>query len=58
MFTTECSNPWAKNTNTGIHVVAILPMVDVELMESTMARQTIQLHSMAFTKTVTSPAKP
>ena len=58
MLTTECSKPCAKKIRIGIQAVAILPMVEVVLMASTTARQTIQLHSIALTNTVTMPAKP
>src|ERR1022692_257182 len=58
MLTTECSKPWAKKIRIGIQAVAILPMMEVVPMASTTARQTIQLHSIALTNTVTMPAKP
>ena len=58
MLTTECSKPWAKKTKTGIQAQAILPITELVVIASTMARHTIQLHSIALTKTVTMPAKP
>src|SRR5215467_6993047 len=56
MLTTECSKPWAKKMNTGIQAAAILPTVEVVVMASTTARQTIQLHRIALTNTVTMAA--
>ena len=41
----------------GIQAQAILPMVEVEVMARTIARQTIQLHSIALTKQLTSAGK-
>ena len=58
MLTTECSKPWAKNIRIGSQAAAILPMVEVVVIAVTTPRQTIQLHSIALTKTVTMPAKP
>ncbi len=58
MLTTECSKPCPKKISIGIQAAAILPMVEALVMAMTMARQTIQLHSIALTKTVTMPAKP
>src|SRR6202051_4637578 len=58
MLTTECSKPWAKKMKIDIQAQAILPMVEVVVMARTMARQTSQLHSIALTKQLTSPAKP
>ena len=56
MLTTECSNPWAKNTRIGIQAPAMRPMVEVEVSAITTPRQTIQLQRIALTKTVIMPA--
>src|SRR5262249_31173503 len=58
MLTTECSKPCAKKMNTGIQAAAILPTVELVVIASTTARQTIQLQRMALTNTVTQPAAP
>src|SRR5262245_57878171 len=58
MLTTECSKPCAKKMDTGSQAAAILPTVQFVVIASTTARQTIQLHRMALTNTVTQPAIP
>ena len=58
MLTTECSKPWAKKIRIGIQAAAIRPMVEVEAIAITTPKQTIQLHRIALTKTVSMPAAP
>ena len=40
----------------GMYADAILPMVELVVIAATIARHTIQLHNIAFTKTVIRPA--
>ena len=58
MFTTECSNTMAKKTMIGIHMATTLPVTVVEIIAPTTPVDTIQLHSMPRTKSVSMPAAP
>ena len=58
MFTTECSKVMKKNTVIGIHMAITLPGTEVDSMAPITPVETIQLHSIARTKSVSMPEAP
>ena len=50
--------PWAKKIRIGIQAPAMRPTVEVDAIAITTPKQTIQLHRIALTNTVSKPAAP
>ena len=58
MFTIECSKVMKKNTMIGIHIAMTLPGTDVEIIAPITPVDTIQLHIIARTNSVSIPDAP